>query len=166
MNQGSSRGHGGNATQEEQMTGQQTAENALKELEPLIGEWTLEATPPGGPAWPGEARATFGWLEGDQLLIGRTTIELPEAPSTISVIGCDAAGGTYSQLYSDDRGVCRIYEMNIGGGEWKLWRTGEPFDQRFTGRFSDDGDAIHGRWETGNDGEWETDFDLVYTRIR
>ena len=51
------------------------------------------------------------------------------------IIGCDAANGTYYQLYSDDRGVCRVYEMSIGDGEWKLWREGEPFTQRFTARF-------------------------------
>jgi len=39
----------------------------------------------------------------------------------------------------DDRGVCRVYEMSIGDGEWRLWREGEPFPQRFTGRFEDDG---------------------------
>ena len=34
---------------------QPTAEKALNELEPLIGEWTQEAIPPGGEPWPGEA---------------------------------------------------------------------------------------------------------------
>jgi len=32
--------------------GQPTAEDALKKLESLIGEWTLEAIPPGGEPWP------------------------------------------------------------------------------------------------------------------
>jgi hypothetical protein len=40
----------------------------------------------------------------------------------VSIIGCDAANGTYFQLYSDERGMCRVYEMSIGNGEWKLWR--------------------------------------------
>ena len=148
------------------MTDQPTAENALKELEPLLGEWTLEATPPGGPSWPGEAKATFEWMEGNQLVIERSTIELPEAPNSVCVLGCDAANGTYFQLYADDRGVCRVYEMSIGDGEWRLWREGEPFDQRFTGRFSADGNRIDGRWEIGTDGEWATDFVLIYTRVR
>jgi hypothetical protein len=145
---------------------QPTAQNALKELEPLVGEWTMEATPPGGPPWPGEARATFEWLEGNQLLLERSTVEMPEFPDGVCVIGCDAANGTYFQLYSDDRGVCRVYEMSIGAGEWKLWREGEPFAQRFTGRFTEDGDKIEARWEAAKDGtNWETDFDLVYTRV-
>ena len=113
------------------MIDQPTAENALKELAPLVGEWTMTATPPGGPSWPGEARTTFEWMADGRLLLQRFTVELPEAPSGTCVIGCDGANGTYFQLYSDERGVCRIYEMSIGDGEWTLWREGEPFDQRF-----------------------------------
>jgi hypothetical protein len=148
------------------MIDQPTAEQALKELEVLIGEWTMEAIPPGGEPWPGEARATFEWLEGNQLVLERSTVEMPEAPDSICAIGCDAANDTYYQLYTDDRGVCRVYEMSIGNGEWKLWREGPPFDQRFTAKISDDGNRIEGRWEAAKDGtDWETDFDLVYTRV-
>ena len=146
---------------------QPTPENALKELEPLVGEWKVEATPPGGPPWPGEASITYEWMEGAPFLIERSEIEMPEAPNAICVIGCDAANDRYFQLYSDDRGVCRVYELSIGDGELKIWREGEPFAQRFTGRFSEDGNRIDARWEAAKDGtDWETDFDLVFTRIR
>ena len=51
-------------------------------------------------------------------------------------------------------------------GEWRLWREGAPFPQRFTGRFEDDGDTIVGRWEKAEDGtSYETDFDLIYRRV-
>lgn len=97
----------------------------------------------------------------------RPTVELPEAPENVSVIGCDAANGTYTQLYSDERGVCRIYEMSIGDGEWRLWRDGEPFSQRFTAAFSEDGNTITGRWEIAEDGRtYATDFDVVYRRVQ
>lgn len=144
---------------------QPTAEEALRELEPLIGEWTLEAIPPGGEPWPGEARATFEWHDSRAHVVERSTIEMPEAPDAIAIMGCDAANGTFFQLYSDDRGVCRIYEMSIGDGVWRLWREGEPFAQRFTGRFEDGGDTIAGRWEKAEAGaEYETDFDLIFRR--
>ena len=146
---------------------QPTAEGALKKLEPLVGEWTMEAKPPDGEPWPGEARTTFEWHDSGAHLVGRSTVEMPGAPNTISIIGCDAANGTYYQLYSDDRGVCRVYEMSIGDGEWKLWREGEPFSQRFTGRFEDGGDTIVGRWEIAQDGtNYEIDFDLIYRRVK
>ena len=148
------------------MIDQPTAEQALKELEVLVGAWSQQATPPGGEPWPGEATRTFEWLEGSdkRLLVERSTVEMPEAPDGVSIIGCDAANGTYFQLYTDDRGVCRVYEMSIGDGEWKLWREGEPFSQRFTAKISDDGNTIDGRWEVNEGDGWKTDFDLVYTR--
>ena len=144
---------------------QPTAEEALKALEPLVGEWKMEATPSGGPPWPGEAQSTFEWMEGTPFLVERSTVEMPEAPNGVCIIGCDAANGTYFQLYSDDRNVCRVYEMSIGDSEWRLWREGEPFGQHFTGRFSEDGNRIDGRWETKTEDGWEIDFDLTYTRV-
>ena len=144
---------------------QPTADQALRELEPLVGEWTFEATWPSGEPWPGGGSVTFEWLASGAHLLQRGTAELPEAPDNVSIIGCDAANGTYVQLYSDERGVCRVYEMSIGNGEWKLWRDGEPFSQRFTGTFSDDGNTITGRWEIAEDGiNYRTDFELVLRR--
>jgi hypothetical protein len=146
---------------------QPTAEMALKEMEPLVGEWALEAIPPGGEPWPGEALATIAWHDSGAYLVERATVDLPGAPDVIKIMGCDAANGTYHQLYSDDRGVCRVYEMSIGDGEWRLWRSGQPFPQRFSGRFEDDGNTIAGRWEKAEDGEnYETDFDLIYRKLK
>jgi hypothetical protein len=145
---------------------QPTAEQALRELEPLVGAWNIEATWPDGEQWPGGGRVTFEWHDSGAHLVERGTAELPEAPDNVSIIGCDAANGTYLQLYSDERGVCRVYEMSIGNGEWKLWREGEPFSQRFTGTFSDDGNTITGRREIAEDGtNYVTDFDLIYRKV-
>jgi hypothetical protein len=122
----------------ERIDGSATAEQALRELEPLVGEWTLEATWPNGEPWHGGGKVTFEWHASRAHLVERGTADLPEAPDNISIIGCDAANGTYFQPYPDDRGVCRVYEMSIGGGEWSLWRDGEPFSQRFAATFSED----------------------------
>src|SRR5918911_3494897 len=146
---------------------QPTAVEALKRLEPLVGQWTLEAKPPEGPPWPGEARTTIEWHDSGAHLVQRSTADMPEAPDSISIMGCDAANGTYFQLYSDERGVCRVYEMSIAEGQWKLWREGEPFAQRFSAQISDEGDTIVGRWEkkTLDGRRWETDFDLTYRKV-
>jgi hypothetical protein len=145
---------------------QPTAEHALAQLEPLVGEWTIEATWPDGTVWPGGGTVTFEWHDSRAHLVERATAELPEAPDNVSIIGCDGANGTYFQLYSDERGVCRIYAMHIGNREWRLWRDGAPFAQRFTGTFSDDGNTITGRWEIAEGGaDFTTDFDLVYRRV-
>lgn len=101
------------------------------------------------------------------LLIGRPNHRRTATSDTnVSVIGCDGANGTYVQLYSDERGVGRVYEMSIGNGGWKLWREGAPFSQRFTGTFSDDENTITGRWEIPDDGtNYTTDFDPVFHRV-
>lgn len=145
---------------------QSTAEAMLRALDRFVGEWAMEATPPGGPPWPGGGRARFAWLDGGRFLVQRWTVAMTEAPDGTAIIGCDAANGTYYQLYSDERGVCRVYEMALRGREWTLRRAGEPFVQRFTGAFSEDGQTIAGRWELSEDGEnWRTDFELTYTRL-
>jgi hypothetical protein len=145
---------------------QPTAQEALRALEPLVGEWTLEARWADGEVWPGGGRATFEWHTSRAHLVQRASAEVPEAPDNISIIGCDAANGTYFQLYSDERDVCRVYEMSIGNGEWKLWREGEPFSQRFTATFSDDANTITGRWEIAEDfTNYTTDFDVIYRRV-
>jgi hypothetical protein len=59
---------------------QPTAQQALMKLEPLIGEWTLQAIPPGGEPWPGEARATMEWHDSGAHVVQRSTVEMPEAP--------------------------------------------------------------------------------------
>jgi hypothetical protein len=145
---------------------QPTAEDALRRLEPLVGDWTFDATWPDGRPWPGTGRMSVRWHESQAHLVQRVSHDLPEAPSTLSVIGCDGANGTYTQLYTDDRGVCRLYAMTIDAGVWTLTRSGEPFAQRFTGTFGDDGTSITGRWEAAADGiHFETDFELVHRRL-
>ena len=154
---------------------------ALEPLEALVGEWKMEAGPPDGPPWPGEARLSVEWLEGGRFLVQRWEIEMPEAPDGIAIIGLRDApasaeavaeglaesGAPFRQHYFDARGVHRIYEMSLGGSEWKLWRDSvDPFAQRFTATFSDDGNTITGRWELAEDGSsWRTDFDLTYRRV-
>lgn len=145
---------------------QPTAGEALRELDVLVGEWTLEARSAGGAPWPGGGRATFAWHDSGAHLVERRSVDMPEAPASVSIIGCDGANGTYLQLYSDERGVCRIYEMSLGNGEWKLWREGEPFSQRFTARISEDGTTISGRWEIAEDStNYVPDFDLILRRV-
>jgi hypothetical protein len=94
-------------------------------LEALIGEWTMEAVPPGGPPWPGGGRVTFTRLDGTPLLIIRTHVDAPSAPDSVAVIGCDGTSDTYYQLYTDDRDVQRIYEMSLADGDGSSFATGD-----------------------------------------
>jgi hypothetical protein len=145
---------------------QPTAGEALRALEPLVGEWAVEAKGPDGQAWPGQGRASFQWHPSGAHLVQRTVINMPGAPDSTSIIGCDAASGSFVQLYSDERGVCRIYSMRIDGSEWILQRDGDPFPQRFVGKFGDDARTISGCWEKAEDGSsFAIDFYLTYRKI-
>jgi hypothetical protein len=146
----------------------------MEQLDALVGEWTMEAQPPEGPPWPGGGRVSFEWSEGRAWLIERWTVDLPEAPDGIAIIGPkdapasgeeSAKSGELLQHYFDSRGVHRLYEMSLENGAWKLWREGEPFDQRFTATLSEDGKTIEGRWERTEGGEWIVDFDLTYRKV-
>jgi hypothetical protein len=149
---------------------EQAERAAMEALEPLVGEWNLE--PRFSFAVPDDAtgRVTFEWMKGGRFLVERWEISIPEAPDGIAIIGPDGGGG-YLQHYFDSRGVARVYRMTLAEGLWTLHRTTPDFSpldfsQRYSGRFSEDGDSIEGAWEISHDGEtWEKDFDLTYRRI-
>jgi hypothetical protein len=144
----------------------------MEALEPLVGEWEMLPDAAWVPPDAEPARVVFEWLPGRTFLVQRWEVPVPEAPDGLAVIGRDESrDGGYLQHYFDSRGVARLYEMSFDGRVWKLWREREDFSplsfsQRFTGTLGDDGGTIVGRWEkTVEDGSWEPDFDLTYTRV-
>jgi hypothetical protein len=135
----------------------------LKDLEPLVGEWRTTVKMPDGTS--GHGSTTFEWLEGGGYLIERATTEDTEVPQGIMVIGPDVGGERIVQHYFDSRGVARIYDIELAGGELRIWRDDPGFAQRYIGRLSGDGKTIEGGWERCHDGEtWIYDFDLNYEK--
>jgi hypothetical protein len=134
----------------------------LSKLELLIGEWKLDV-----PGVEAEARNTFEWLEGGGFVIQRSTIDRPEFPNGVMVIGATGPAGGLQQHYFDSRGVHRVYEMTLEDGQWTLFREGPDWPQRYVGQFSDDGNRIAGRWERGESlgAPLELDFEMNYTRL-
>ena len=151
------------------MTG---SDERLARLEVFVGEWRLEVPAfPIPPELADEARTTFEWTLGGAFLLQQATVPVPEAPDGLLLIGPDA-GDCYTQHYFDSRGIARVYAMTFDGREWTLERrtadfTPLSFHQRWFGTFADDGNSIHGRYESSPDGrEWELDFELTYHRLR
>jgi hypothetical protein len=141
-------------------------QSALKVLDVLVGEWEIELSHPLIPDTL-HGRADFEWLLGGQFLLERSSVEHPDFPYGIFVIGYDEEAGHYKMHYFDSRGITRLYEMSMEGGVWKVWRDDPDFSQRFTGRFSDDGNTITGNWEISEDGtKWEHDFAATYKRVQ
>jgi hypothetical protein len=151
-----------------------TAENkrnpALERLGIFVGEWNIEITSMSfrtDPAAVEQGRSTFDWLDGGAFLIQRSEISATDFPRSVAILAPDDAAETYGMLYSDSRGVSRIYQMTLSRGTWTLWRNFPGFSQRFRGAFSEDHNTINARWERSSDGmHWEHDFDVTYKRSK
>lgn len=137
---------------------------SLKQFNMFVGDWKTVGT---HSAFPGAVygHSSFQWLSEAALLVWHFDWERPGPPSAVSVIGHDDAVESCSMLYSDERGVARIYQMSLEGGVWKMWRDSAGFSQRMTGVLSDNGNTITVRGELSRDGSiWEKDLDVTYTR--
>jgi hypothetical protein len=143
-------------------------DTTLEALDALVGVWDMVPSFAPNPADAPRARTTFEWLEGRRFLVQRWTVDHPDAPDGIAIIGYDPDAASLVQHYFDSRGVARDYAMNFTDGVWTLERSASApdFSQRVTGTFVDDGDTIDGRWEIAKDGStWTLDFDLTYTQV-
>jgi hypothetical protein len=141
----------------------------------LIGTWDFEAGSDG--RFLGRGVTTFEWMEGGAFVLQRADDEpdprtseewAAHSPMPVTaVIGWDDTTGELAQLYSDARGVFRIYRMTLTEVAWTAWRDAPGFFQRFIGRIGDDGSTIEGRWESSPDGGgWEPDFEMLYRKRR
>jgi hypothetical protein len=143
---------------------------AIERLEAFIGDWTVEAQFPGGSPTGPRGRSVFKRTLDGRFLAQSTEAPDSEAPDSLAIIGFDPARDAYAFHYFDSRGVARVYAMHFSDGLWTLLRDAPDFSsldfsQRFTGKFSDDGNTIRGRWERSVDGSsWEVDFDLTYRK--
>lgn len=138
--------------------------SSLKQLDSLVGEWTMVGTHPAFTS-AAHGHSSFEWLREGALLVWHFEWERPGPPSALSVIGHDDSVEMCSMLYADERGVARVYQMSLEGGVWKMWRDAPDFSQRMTGTFSEDGNTIIVQGELSRDGaQWEQDLGVTYTR--
>ena len=135
---------------------------ALERLRFLEGRWQLELSQaaflPEGEVVHGAA--AFEFVDDGRLLAFR------QEDAATWIIGGDDSSAQYTALYSDGRGVSRVYTMTVDGQTWKISRDDEAFSQRFEAVVSADLDLISGRWEKRHrGGDWEHDFAVTYRRI-
>jgi len=137
----------------------------LKEYEILIGEWSMEGRHPLLPTAI-YGHSVFEWLRKDALLAWHFKWDDGKGvPDAYSIIGHDDTLDHCTVLYTDERGVARIYLMSLSDGIWKQWRDSEGFLQRMTATFSNDNKTIQTQGELSRDGlNWEGDLSIKFTK--
>jgi hypothetical protein len=136
---------------------------ALQPLSFLIGEWRTEGTHPmvSGKALIG--RTSFQWHEGGAFLLMRSEIDSPEFPNGIAMIGSDDIGAC-SQLYFDERGVSRIFEVTMGEN-CVSWRRDDPKISQTNRITREEGDRLRSVGRISEDGgPWGDDLSQMFTR--
>ncbi len=138
----------------------------LSRLEGLIGRWKLTLTDAvflERPDEKVEATSTFEWIS-DAFIMWHWIGGDDPAQDAHLVFGRSDANDRDVAIYHDGRGVCRIFEMTFGDGQWTLTREDPDFHQRFIATV--EADRIEGRWEASEDAgaTWRKDFDLIFER--
>lgn len=143
---------------------------AMEKLDVLVGSWRttlrnawflepadLEVPGSATVEWLSDAFVVFRWtMEGE---VGKATSEM------VLVLGRSDAQDTYTALYHDERGVCRVFAMTFDDARWTLTREDPDMYQRFVADLTPD--RIDGRWEASEDrgATWRKDFDLIFDRV-
>jgi hypothetical protein len=133
----------------------------IEQLSPLLGDWVADSK----AFSEGRGHTTMTLTEDGKLMRIHSVEEDQRFPESLMIVGADEASDECTVLYYDSRDVYRVYRMALAEGEWRIWREAPGFNQRYTGKLSDDGRSITGRWEFSEDGKsWNVDFDLNYTK--
>jgi hypothetical protein len=139
------------------------ANPSLKPFEILIGEWKTSGLHPYFPDTALHGRAVFEWIEGGAFLLTRSEIDHPKFPDGVAIFGSDDNAKTYYQIYFDERGISRKYDVSIKDNQIKWWRDDSHFSQRYTLTIKKDKLVSSGEMSRDG-GAWEKDLSLTYTR--
>ena len=151
---------------------QAARDSGLERLDAFIGHWREQITFPGASPSGIVGHTAFEWILDRAFLLQRSVAPDSDVPDSIAIVAFDPVRDTYTQHYFDSRNVTRLYAMDFRNGVWSLLRDAPDFSplsfsQRFTGTFSHDDNTIVARWERSHDGSnWETDFDMTFTRVK
>jgi hypothetical protein len=137
---------------------------ALKLFEPLVGEWQTAGSHPYFPGIELHGRTSFEWIEGGAFLLMRSELGHPKFPNGVAIFGSDDQAGTYYQIYFDERGISRKYDVIITGNQLKWWRDEAHFSQRFTMTIEEARLVATGEMSRDG-GEWEKDLSLTYKKL-
>ena len=107
---------------------------AVSALAALVGHWRLTLW--GASFLPDPEQhvdaglVRFVWIE-DGAALAMYQGDEGAPPAARMLIGRDQDAEHYTVLYSDARGVSRVYLMSFASGRWWMWRNHPSFAQRF-----------------------------------
>ena len=138
-------------------------------LAALVGRWRTEGWTSETAELPGvriEALDTYEWLPGRFALLHTVDARVGEEHvEGAEIIGWEPARGAYVTQYFGSDGP-NAYEASLAVENGGLVWTMRSEVDRFTGRFSDDGNTLTGEWER-RDGEkgWQPWMEVTLTRL-
>jgi hypothetical protein len=144
------------------------ADSAERRLAPLVGRWRTEGRTietAEAPAALIDAVDTYEWLAGGLALLHIVDARVgDEQVEGAEIIRWDPERHAYVTLYCGSDGPNR-YEASLAEENGRLvWRMRSARD-RFTGRFSDDGNTINGHWEQLDDEKsWQPWMEVTLTK--
>jgi hypothetical protein len=139
-----------------------------RRLAALVGRWRTEGRTRESRTAPAQKIAawdTYEWLPGRFALLHRVDARVGEEHvEGAEIIAWDPARGCYLTQYFGSDGP-NAYEASLGEKDGQLVWAMRSQSDRFTGRFSDNGDTIEGHWERLDEHEnWQPWMDITLAR--
>jgi hypothetical protein len=138
----------------------------LDELQPFIGEWTTEGRHVMLPNEVVRGRTVFEWWGDRTYLMQRSTVDHPDFPDSLSIMGATRPDGGLALHWFDSRGTHRVFDMTFVDGVWTIARKASgpnDFDQSLRGTFSADGNTLVNESMHSAPGGGEQTHDLTVT---
>lgn len=130
----------------------------------FMGDWVVTITNMWwleDPTTVTTGSAKCEWL-GDSFI--RLEVEFDGEPTWEFMFGRSDAKDQFVVLYSDERGVQRVFDLTIDDDTWMMSRADPDFHQRLLGRI--EGNRMIGQTDASEDQgtTWRKDFDLIFER--
>jgi hypothetical protein len=114
---------------------------ALKKLDRLVGTWSIN-----GPVVAGTV--TFNWLDGGFFLVQDVDMKYEGRDiKGVEYIGYNESTRICSSHFFDNVGHIFTYDWEIDDNDITIWFGQKGSNNRFKGKFSEDGNSYSGGWE-------------------
>jgi hypothetical protein len=143
---------------------------ALRELDFLVGRWSLRGHMVGSDEENIVGEASYEWLPGGHFLRQRVSMDFAGFVQIESeeLIGFDPETGKFrSQVYSNLSPEPLPYEWDVADGSMTITVSHGPLDATFTGRVGEDGNTFGGGWRPnpGADETVNVPYDIAGERL-